>query len=67
MVPIEITLPTGRPATVLVPGDITDSEWLALVGMVPKIRDKMRAELDPKKPQLELPPTSEAPRKLRPV
>lgn len=66
MVPIEIDLPTGRPATIIVPLDMTDSEWLVMVGMIPKMRDKLRAQLAPQGPQLvranELP---KPPRELR--
>lgn len=66
MVPIEIDLPTGRPATLAVPIDMTDSEWFALCAMLPRIRDKLRAQLTPAKPALvranEMPP---APKHLR--
>lgn len=52
MVPIEVDLPTGRPATVIVPLDMTDSEWFALATMLAKMRDTLRRQLEPQKPQI---------------
>jgi hypothetical protein len=38
---ITLTLPTGRPAILQVPVDITDLEWLGLIGVLPQVRDSM--------------------------
>lgn len=43
---VRVDLPTGNGRVVLlqVPADISDSEWLVLVGRVPPIRDALRKE-----------------------
>jgi len=41
---IAVALPTGRPVMLAVHGDMTDSEWLAFIGMLPAIRDDLRRE-----------------------
>jgi hypothetical protein len=47
-----LQLSTGRPAGLMVPADISDLEWLSLLGGVLKIGDALRAQREPKKPTI---------------